>query len=226
LHNYAVVAVDVFRATSTIATAIETGRRCFPVNNLEGAFELARKLPNPLLIGETNGVKPKGFDLNNSPAKLARRGEVERPAVLLSSSGAKLICQAATRHRVYVASLRNFTAHVDYLAANHDKVAVLGAGTRGEFRREDQLCCAWIAEGLVQRGFTAHDSSTEELIDRWSGKPVTAISAGRSAQFLRESDQLEDLNFILEHVDDLDQVLHYESGEITTIQLIDSATLP
>ena len=50
---------------------------------------------------------------------------------------------------MYVACLRNYSALIAYLAAHHPMVAVIGAGSRGEFREEDQLCCAWIAEGLL-----------------------------------------------------------------------------
>ena len=32
--------------------------------------------------------------------------------------------------------------------ASLTRVAVIGAGSKGEFREEDQICCAWIAAGL------------------------------------------------------------------------------
>lgn len=51
-HGYAVVAVDVIRASTTIATAVSMGRRCFPVPSLEAAWRVAARLCNPLLAGE------------------------------------------------------------------------------------------------------------------------------------------------------------------------------
>ena len=80
----------------------------------------------------------------------------------------------------------------------------MGAGTRGEFREEDQLCCAWIAEGLVKAGYRTEDEQTVQLIRRWSGASPDVCAVGKSAEYLRKSGQTRDLEFILAHVDDLD----------------------
>src|SRR5260221_14318061 len=146
--GYAIVAVDVIRATTTDITGVALGRRCFPAPTLEAAVPLAARLPNPLLVGELGGSMPYGFDMNNSPADLEARTDIHRPMLLLSTSGTRLICGAAEGQAMYVACLRNHSAQIAYLAAHHAAVAVIGAGSRGEFREEDQLCCAWIAAGL------------------------------------------------------------------------------
>src|SRR5512132_3146963 len=83
--GYAVVSVDVIRATTTAVTAVHSGFRCFPVPTLECAFERAAMLPNPLLVGELGGSTPPSFDMNNSPVQLLRWGAISRPVVLLSS---------------------------------------------------------------------------------------------------------------------------------------------
>ena len=75
-RGYAIVAVDVIRATTTIATAVSRGWRCFPVPSLEAAWRVSAKLHNPLLMGEVRGVVPEGFEMNNSPAALAHRTDV------------------------------------------------------------------------------------------------------------------------------------------------------
>src|SRR5215471_16194232 len=91
-HNgYAIVAVDVIRATTTAVTCVALGRKCFPVSSLEQAVPLAARLTNPLLVGELGGSMPYGFDLNNSPAELAIRTDIHRPMLLLSTSGTRLI---------------------------------------------------------------------------------------------------------------------------------------
>src|ERR1017187_2000053 len=84
-HGYAIVAVDVIRATTTIATAVSLGRRCFPVASREAAWGLSAGLHNPLLAGELGGVVPAGFEMDNSPAELAQRTDNSRPLILLSS---------------------------------------------------------------------------------------------------------------------------------------------
>src|SRR5438034_11600279 len=88
--GYAIVAVDVIRATTTAVTAVASGRRCFPVPSLETAVPLAARLDNPLLVGELGGNAPYGFHLTNSPAQIAPRADVERAMILLSTSGTPL----------------------------------------------------------------------------------------------------------------------------------------
>jgi 2-phosphosulfolactate phosphatase len=202
--GYAVVAVDVFRSTTTAVTAAARGFKVYPAESLDAALELARRLPEPLLAGELGGSMPFGFDVQNSPAEFDRRNDTMRPLVLLSTSGTGLIVGARGAESVYVACLRNLHAQVA-TAARHERVAVIGAGTRGEFREEDQLCCAWIAGALVDAGFDA-DSRTLELVERWRASPVEAIVDSDSAEYLRRSGQEEDLQFVLSHVDDVDAV--------------------
>ncbi len=213
-NGYALVAVDVIRATTTAVTCVALGRKCFPVPSLEAAVPLAAKLPNPLLVGELGGSMPYGFDLNNSPADIEARTDIHRPMLLLSTSGTKLMCGAADSQAMYVACLRNYRATIAHLAAHHPKVAVIGAGSRAEFREEDQICCAWIAEGLLAAGYEAESEQTVAVIERWRGAPVDAFVDGKSAEYLRNSGQARDLDYILEHVDDLDMVYRYEGGQV------------
>jgi len=208
-----VVAVDVIRATSTAVTAVAKGRQCFPVSSLEEAMSLAEKLPNPLLVGELGGNMPYGFHLQNSPAQLESRTDIDRPMILLSSSGTRLITDFRY-HDLHVACLRNIRATSEHLLARHPKVALIGAGTRGEFREEDQLCCAWIAERLMRQGYQPESEMTQQMVDRWSSAPIDIIREGKSAEYLHRSGQSQDLDFILSHIDDLDCVFHLENNQL------------
>jgi 2-phosphosulfolactate phosphatase len=217
--GFAVVAIDVIRATTTATTAVALGRRCFPVPSLEAAVPLAARLQNPLLIGELGGNMPYGFDLNNSPAALLQLMPDERPLILISTSGTQLFDPQHRSDAVYAACLRNYTAAARLLAQQHERVALIGAGTRGEFREEDQLCCAWIAERLLDSGYVPGDQRTRELVEVWRGSPVAAINESNSAEYLRRSGQLHDLDFVLTHVDDLDLVCKLDDGELVPARI-------
>ena len=201
--NRALVAVDVIRATTTAMTAIAMGRECHCVPTVQTAFDVASRLPHALLAGEMGGDMPAGFELTNSPAQLAERSDVSRPLVLLSSSGTRLMCGICHRDFAYLACFRNYSATIDRLARTHDAVTLIGAGTRGEFREEDQMCCAWIAEGLIRTGFAPEDEMTERLVERWRGAPHDAFLTSHSVAFLQRSGQLRDLDFILKQFDDV-----------------------
>jgi 2-phosphosulfolactate phosphatase len=215
--GYAIVAIDVIRATTTAVTAVATGRRCFPAPSIEMALPLAARLDHPLLVGELGGNMPYGFDMNNSPAEIEARTDTMRPMILVSSSGTQLVYHTRECDAGYVACLRNHEATVKHILERHRHVAVIGAGTRGEFREEDQMCCAWIAENLIKAGFHPEDDKTVEVVERWKGAPVEAAAKGNSAEYLRKSGQLRDLEFILKHVNDLDIACVMKHDEIVRI---------
>ena len=215
--EYAVVGVDVIRATTTAVTGVAAGRRCLPVATLEEAVALAHKLENPLVVGELGGSMPFGFDMTNSPAQLALRTDTERPMILISTSGTQVITESAKCVAGYVACLRNTTAQVAYLAGRHEKVALVGAGSRGEFREEDQLCCAWIAEGLIRSGYRPANGQTERIVERWSGAKPEAFLVSKSVEYLRRTEQMRDLDFILSHMDDLPASFGFRDGEVVMV---------
>jgi 2-phosphosulfolactate phosphatase len=79
------------------------------------------------------------------------------------------------------------------------------------------MCCAWLAAELTELGFVAEDERTAEIIWRWRGVPVSSCAEGRSAQYLRRSNQLHDLEFVLTHVNDLDELYQCVHGEVVKV---------
>lgn len=213
----AVVVVDVIRATTTATTAAAMGRRCWPVPSVGAARIRARGLERPLLVGEVAGRRPEGFALTNSPCEVAAHADVSRPMVLLSTSGTRLLDQVRHLRHVYLGCLRNHGALGRHVAGRHRRVTLLGAATRGEFREEDQMCCALIAGALVKAGFAVENPRTAAFIERWAGAPRDAFLESRSVEYLRSSHQLHDLDFILDHFDDLRTVFGLRGGEVVAV---------
>lgn len=216
-RDFAIVAIDVIRATTTAVTAVAMGRRCYPVASLEKALSLAARMEHPLMVGEVGGDIPEGFHIPNSPAQVAQENDTHRPMILLSTSGTRVIAAANGSGACYAACLRNYTAQAEHLIKYHPKVAIIGAGTRGEFREEDQLCCAWIADRLLQQGYTPGNDQTVEIIRRWREAPVDSILISNSVGYLRRSGQLQDLDFVLAHIDDLSSVFVLHDEEIVMV---------
>jgi len=218
--DYAIVVIDVIRATTTATTAVALGREVYPAQTTDDALLLAEKLEHPLLVGEMGGNVPYGFDLTNSPVQVAALSRIpsgfftaaHRPLVLVSSSGTRLLMNAVGAKAVYISCMRNYSAVAEYLQGRHDHIAILGAGTRGEFRREDQIGCAWLAEKLVAAGYRPESPRTRHLIERWRGADFNIVREGRSADYLRRSGQVHDLEFVLHHIDDLDVVPELVDG--------------
>ena len=215
--GYAIVAIDVIRATTTAVTAVASGRRCFVAPTVDSASVMARDLHNPLLAGEIGGNKPVGFEMDNSPAEMAERTDLERPAILVTSSGTLLIHNASLSGHAFLACFRNVEPTVRFLAGRYPRVVVIGAGSRGEFREEDQLCCAKVASGLVALGYSAGNEGTLQIMERWAREPPDAWLRSNSVRFLRSTGQDRDLDFVMSHRDDLDEVYKVEGSEVRSL---------
>ena len=156
---------------------------------------------------------PSGFDLTNSPAELAARMDT-RPVILLSSTGTKVIDRIRDSEHAFIACFRNFTATIRALWREGRSVTLIGAGTRGQFREEDQMCSAWIAAGLLDQGYIPQDRSSEELIQKWRNANVQDVLVSESVSYLQRTNQMRDLNFILSHFDDIDSAFKVIRNQI------------
>ena len=181
---------------------------------LEAAFKLADTFGNALLAGEQCGIVPPGFAVDNSPTELLSRIDRARPVILLSSSGTKLCHEAAKCDAVFLACLRNYVSVADHLTGKFSNIAVIGAGSRGEFREEDQMCCAWVVERLVSAGYSPQNRTTMDIVKRWSKVAVNSWIENKSASFLRRNGYPADLEFILKNVADLDALFTLQNGEV------------
>jgi 2-phosphosulfolactate phosphatase len=209
-----VVAIDVIRATTTAITAVAAGHRLYPAGSMEAAVRLAADLERPILAGELGGLQPYGFDMQNSPCEMEDLNSASRPIILLSTSGTRLMAEAAERGVCLAACLRNARAQGRHLAAASPNVVILGADSRGEFRDEDRLCAARIARVLVEAGHSIANRFTSEVLERWGDAPDDAFLGGRSAKYLRDTAQEHDLEFVLGHVEDLSSVYSVQAGEL------------
>jgi 2-phosphosulfolactate phosphatase len=100
------------------------------------------------------------------------------------------------------------------MAGRHSSIAVIGAGSRGEFRQDDQMCCAWIAQYLMDSGYSAVNRETVAITERWRGLSPEAILASPSADYLLRSGQGRDLEFILTHIADLNWEFTIKGDEV------------
>jgi 2-phosphosulfolactate phosphatase len=212
--DHALVAVDVYRATTVMVTALAVGRAVFPVPTLADALASAARMPDALLAGEQAGVVPPGFKLDNSPALLERLPGRE-PLVLLTSAGTRLLDACRGAQAVYVACLRNLSATAEQVASVEERVALVGAGTAGRSRPEDQLVCAWIGRQLLRRGFAVENEATLREVEAYGDADLDVVLCGSpSASWLRDNGRGRDVDFVLDHVDDIGCAARYDGARV------------
>jgi len=145
----AVVMVDVFRASTTIAMALTGGARfVLPVADVEQAMKLAEPYAESeaVLGGERECQRIEGFHLGNSPREYTREVVAGKVVILTTTNGTRALATAKDAGTVLVGSFVNFNAVAD-AAAGHADVTILCAGNNGRLSLEDFAC----AGGLVSR---------------------------------------------------------------------------
>lgn len=159
LAGGAVVAVDVLRATTTIAYALESGALgVLPFLTIEAALEerdcRAARGEACLLGGERGGVGIPGFELTNSPSDYTPERVQGKWIAFTTTNGTKAVQHAAAAKKIYAGSFSCGSALVDLLwedALAGLPLHLLCAGTNGRITREDVLFAGWLAARLFTR---------------------------------------------------------------------------
>jgi 2-phosphosulfolactate phosphatase len=146
----AVVVVDAFRASATIAVLVGLGARVMPVASVEEAVAA----PADFRIGERGGAKVPGFDFGNSPTEILASGAWPgSTAVLTTTNGTRVIEAASGAPAILTGSFINAGAVTAELAnLSVAEVAVIGCGWRGNPASEDEAASGAILHRLAGTG--------------------------------------------------------------------------
>jgi len=153
IKGKAVVAIDIFRATSTILTAFENGcEAVVPVLSVEEARikkkKFLREGKEVLIAGEREGKKIPGLDLGNSPEEFTRADLAGKVIILTTSNGTRAIRNAEGAEKILIGALMNSGAVAERLAPMGLDVVYACAGRLGDFSLEDFLAAGAITHYL------------------------------------------------------------------------------
>jgi 2-phosphosulfolactate phosphatase len=200
------VVIDELRASSTLTTLLDLG--C-PSVLLTRSLDEARRLGRErgaLLAGERHGLTPRGFDFNNSPVELSRADVRQRPVVLCTSNGTRVLGAVRRMPVTLVGCLLNAGACADTalelaLARGLD-VGIVCAGTLGRFALDDAFAAGEIVGRIVRRA--AERSASLQLSDAAlasiglrSAYPdaTTCLEASTAGQLCRRIGAEDDIAF-------------------------------
>ena len=146
------VIVDVFRAFTTAAVALEQGaKKIIFVAKPEDALRLREKGFADLCVGEVGGIPPPGFDFGNSPYELANAHIYGKVIAHSTRAGTVGITAAAHCSSIYGASLINARATVDaILAEKPEEVTIVAMGLAGKVRTDEDEQCALYLRNLLE----------------------------------------------------------------------------
>jgi len=148
-----IIVIDVLRSCSTIVTALANGATCIiPVKTILEARKLKKRHPRFVVAGERKGLKPKRFDLGNSPLEFSHRNVAGRGIILTTTSGTKAISSSQKGKWVLIGAFLNAKAiaEASLKIAEKEKtgISLVLAGKEGRFSLEDFLCAGAIAESF------------------------------------------------------------------------------
>lgn len=193
-NGAAVVVVDAFRASTTIAVLVRKGVRVIPVASIDEAAAYAGA---DYRIGERGSKKVRGFDFGNSPTEV-EAAELKPGAmvVLSTTNGTRVIEAASGAPSILAGAFVNAHAVADELASstyNVERVAVIGCGWEGRRASEDEAAASAILHRLRERGFEL-DGRADRVVGLYlerSGRSLRRNSAARRLVLLGYESDLD-----------------------------------
>lgn len=219
LSNSVVVIIDVFRATSTIASALYNGAKCvIPVDSVPKAIEISKSIGG-IAAGERDGMIAEGLQHGNSPLEYGREFIENQTLVLTTTNGTRLLQMALDKgaDTIISGSFPNLSAVCDYLMAEKKNVVLGCAGWKDRFNLEDTLFAGAVISRL-KKDFTIHCDSSLMAESMYSKhKNNLAGFAPKLTHYHRLVERfglIEDIKFCL--TADLANVLPlYKEGKLT-----------
>lgn len=201
------IAVDVLRATTTIATALHAGAEAVQAfSDLNQLMQVSEQwLPEKRIrAGERGGSKVAGCDLGNSPLDCTPERVQGRRLFITTTNGTRALQRVQNAPVVLAAAMVNRQTVVQYLLEQKpETVWLVGSGWEGAYSLEDTACAGAIADSLISQ--TDHAlgdiAGNDEVIgafalySQWKDKMLEMFHHASHGQRLLRLNGHEDLKY-------------------------------
>jgi len=146
------VVIDVFRAFSTACYVFAAGAdKIIPVEHVDEAIELKKKLKDVVMLGERNERKVPGFDFGNSPTLIMNQDFRGRTIIMTTSSGTRGIANATMADEIITGSFVNAEAIIEYIRrVNPSELSLVCMGYEGRYpTQEDTFFAEYVRDRLL-----------------------------------------------------------------------------
>lgn len=200
--NRVVVVIDVLRASTSIATALDNGARAVvPLETSEEVVMRAKSLGSDVLMaGERKMLPIPGFDLGNSPVEFTRE-RVEGKTVLLSTTnGTSSVTAVQGARDVVIGAYVNFSAVLSMLRValrGGTDITLLCAGSDRQFALEDAACAGRFVAHVKKRlqGLEMNDGATAAMLieRRYGDNVLKLLETAAHGRALKDAGFVDDL---------------------------------
>jgi 2-phosphosulfolactate phosphatase len=221
-----VAMIDVLRASSSIAAALDRGARAvLPFDSADEVITRAKSFDRKeiVLAGERKMLPIAGFDLGNSPLEFTAEAVEGKAVLLTTTNGTAALTTVQGARDIFIASYVNFTAVSTLLRtavrAGTD-VVLLCAGREKAFALEDAACAGRFVRHLIrnQTGVELNDAGQAAmLIEKRYGDRIDRVFAdAEHGRALREAGFAQDLE-ACSSLDAYPVIPVYQERQITKI---------
>jgi 2-phosphosulfolactate phosphatase len=154
LRDKNIIVIDVLRASTTIAVALNNGaREIIPVASVESAVKISGSLFGEVTLrgGERNGKMIEGFNLGNSPLEYTEAAVKGKSIIYCTTNGSVAMAKSRYAKMLVIASFVNISTVVDFMKAENKDFLIVCAGrlnNLGHFSMEDSVCAGLIIQKL------------------------------------------------------------------------------
>ncbi|MGF1521712.1 MAG: 2-phosphosulfolactate phosphatase family protein [Leptolyngbyaceae cyanobacterium] len=201
------IAIDVLRATSTMAAAFNVGAAAIHVfSDLDLLRQASEHYPanKRLLAGERGGARVDGFDLGNSPLDHTADRSCGRHLFMSTTNGTRCLKRIQSAPTVITAALTTRQAVVNFLVKHQPaEVWMVGSGWEGAYSLEDTVCAGAIAHQLAsQQSWKLQDLAGNDaavasvsLYQQWQDSLLDLLCCATHGQRLLRLSQEDDLKY-------------------------------
>jgi 2-phosphosulfolactate phosphatase len=156
----AAVAIDVLRATTTIAWSLQNGAEAIQAfADLEALEQAAAAWPEQrrLRAGERGGKRVEGYDLGNSPLAVTPELVGGKRIFMSTTNGTRSLAAVQAVPLLMTACLGNRTAVARRLVeAGAERVWIVGSGWEGDYSLEDSLAAGAVMSAAMELAVAPH----------------------------------------------------------------------
>lgn len=172
-----VVVIDVLRASTTIAFALEAGaNEVIPCLDVADARALASEYLNDevLLGGERGGLPIEGFDLGNSPTDYTPDRVAGKTVLFTTTNGTRAMMACRKAERVLIGAFVNASAIYEQLLGC-ERIHLVCAGTQNEYSRDDTLMAGFLVDRLQRQSGILYELNAQALTARENWTSAFAV---------------------------------------------------
>ena len=198
-----VAVIDVLRASTSIATALNNGAKAvIPLESSDEVVTRSKALERSdvRLAGERRMLAIPGFDLGNSPREFTRAAVEGKTILMTTTNGTPAITNTQGARDVVIASYVNYTAVLTMLRTalrGGTDITLVCAGRERQFALEDAGCAGRFVTNVSKRltGVSVNDAAQAcALIDKRYGEQVLKLfEASEHGRALRDAGFGDDL---------------------------------